>query len=264
MRLSLENLDECGRPMPGTEFNRTLSLDGVAECRGKQFRFAYPVGVDQNSASRYSFIDESDVRDELWDVQPGDHVVDLGSSFGSYTLGALACGAASAICLNPNDFEQDLLLASLKLNGWESRVVQVRKGIWSRSGYLSDEDQGFRETLPDGAADFKIGRTADGKYTQLFPVHTLDSLALSPLAGERVIMKVDLEGAEAEIFKGAASFMSRFAPAFILVEKHRFKGPHIAEACIRDLDALGYGLKSDRLFCTHQISHAVFVPKESL
>lgn len=266
----IELTDECGRPRPGVDYKPKLKLDGVAGLRGNDYRYVYPVDSIPNDACRWSHYDEQDVREELWHIPPGTWVYDIGSSYGSYSLAALACGAAKVFCINPNDFEQDLLWQSILLNGWADKVVQVRKGLWSRSGYLSDEDQSFRESIPEGAADFAVSTTPDGKYTQLFPVHSLDSLELEgPPAlvhpeGIPVVAKVDIEGGEAEIFKGAAQFMSRVAPDYILIELHRWKNPAIAEQCIADLANLGYAMKSDRLFCTGQISHAVFVPKEYL
>jgi FkbM family methyltransferase len=234
----------------------SLCKDGVGHFGGCSYRFAYPEGKGPEDASRWSHVDESEVRDELWKVEPGDTVFDLGSAFGSYSLAALSAGAARVHCFNPSPYEQEILWDSLMLNGWQERAWLLTMGLWSRSGYLSDEDQVF---LPDDGQSFKVTTLPDGKSTQHFPVMSLDSLAL-PAPSGRSIVKMDVEGAEVEVLKGARSFFSRIVPALVLIEKHRFKDDTLAERTDQEMAALGYRLVVDRPY--HSVSHSLYVPNE--
>jgi FkbM family methyltransferase len=242
-----------------------LSLDGIASWdapRGGHFRyrFAYPKGAPPSAASRWSHFDELDVREELWDVRDGDHVVDIGSAFGSYAFAALAAGAASAILINPSPIEQAVTWETAKLNGWQDRVQLIQKGLWSRNGWLSDEDQRFEPESMGPRAEFEIAKLEDGKSTQRFPVCTLDSLALEAPSG-RIIAKLDVEGAEAHVVKGAPSFFSRFEPAFVLTEVHFFKSSTLADEFDAEMRNVGYRLERNRPYHTGQISHALYVPR---
>jgi len=230
---------------------------GRFRCRGQllKYRFAFPVGVPSHHASRWSHEDERDVRDELWLIEPGDTVFDLGSSFGSYSLTALAAGAKLVHCFNPHPGEQRLLAASMALNGWQGRFTQHLVGLYSEPGYLSDQDQQF---VPNSSAEFQVGKTESGQYTQRFNVTTLDSLALEQPEG-RSVLKCDIEGAEVEMLDGARSFFSRVAPELCLFEEHKFKDQSIPERLEEKMVALGYRLEKRRLFQSGEINHSLFV-----
>lgn len=223
-----------------------------------KFRVAFPVGAQQHDACRWSHIDECDVRTELFDVREGDTVFVLGSSFGSYALAALAAGARHVHCFNPNAAEMDVLRASMLANGWQERWTPHLVGLYSSSGYLSDQSQAFK---PGETGDFVIAED-DGKYTQRFKVTTLDSLALPEPEG-RSIWMCDVEGAEVEVVKGAASFLSRVAPAFCLFEEHKFKSEEIPKKLEAQMVFAGYKLATRRPYHSGCINHALFVPEEA-
>lgn len=232
-----------------------LKTDGIRAFGTLSYRYAYPDGVQENHASKWSHIDEQEVRDELWDVQPGDTVYDLGSAFGSYALNALARGAAIAHCFNPSPTEVNVLRASTTLNGWQSRLIQYQFGLWSKTGFLSDEDQIFTQE----PGEFRTGTTADGKPTQFFPVVTLDHLEPPMPVGHRAIMKMDVEGAEVEVLKGAQRFMATVRPALVVIERHDFKDPNLKPKLDEAMSFHGYELKVERPY--HAVTHCLYVPR---
>ena len=84
--------------------------------------------------SYHSFtLDERETRNQLWDIQSGDYVLDVGACYGSYTLTALACGAEKVYAWSPQSHghlnEKLILEQSLKLNGWENKCVVYDTGI---------------------------------------------------------------------------------------------------------------------------------------
>lgn len=223
-----------------------------------KYRVAYPKGVSQEHPARWSHIDESDVRSELFDVREGDTLFNIGSAFGSYALSALAAGAEHVHCFNPSPGEMDTVRASMLANGWQERWTPHVVGLYSAVGYLSDQSQEF---APGATGDFVIGEDA-GKYTQRFPVVSLDSLALREPEG-RSIWVCDAEGAETEIVKGASSFLSRVAPAFCLFEEHKFKDPDLPKKLEAQLMFAGYRLVTRRPYHSGAINHALYVPEDA-
>lgn len=227
---------------------------GIGHLKGLTYQYAYPKGATPADACRWSHIDETEVREELWDIQPGDIVYDIGSAFGSYALSALVMGAAHVVCFNPNPQEQDLLLASARLNGWGDKVTRRNVGLWSESGYLNDEEQTF---TPKAAGEFKVTKTTDGRHTQLFEVRTLDSLGLLERhLGQRTVVKCDVEGAECEVLKGAHAFFSLAQPAFVLIEVHLFKDGTLEARTDAAMGDLGYVPVTKRPY--HSVMHALY------
>lgn len=228
---------------------------GIAYCKGLTYQYAYPKGAQPADACRWSHIDETEVREELWDIKPGDIVYDIGSAFGSYALSALAAGAAHVVCFNPNPQEQDLLLASARLNGWGDKVTRHNVGLWSESGYLNDEEQTFTKSK----GDFKVTKTADGRHTQLFEVQALDSMSLTErhlgLSG-RAVVKLDVEAAEGHVLKGARVFFAQVQPAFVLIEVHVFKSATIEQETDAAMAELGYVAVTKRPY--HSVMHALY------
>lgn len=216
--------------------------------RGHEFKIACLNRMEQDP-SWFSFDDESSVRDRDWDIKPGDVVFDIGSAYGSYALTALACGAERAWCFNPNGEENEALLASARENGWESRCTIYQGGLWSERGFLRDTDQDFvlervYELIPDNSHFFV--RSLDGLFDS--QVDRLDW------------MKLDVEGAEVEVLKGAEQTIRRFKPR-ILVEEHLFKDGSLHERVSNLLESYGY--RCVRSSPYHAVAHSLYEPAEA-
>ena len=114
-------------------------------CRGKVFSiYCCP---EMWHPSWWSFMDELRVREEWWHIKPGDVVLDIGADFGSYTLSALAQGAASVYAWSPPfkdptvPVEAMTLVRSGELNGWGIQRLHVAiEGLWSKAGWLAAFD----------------------------------------------------------------------------------------------------------------------------
>ncbi len=212
------------------------------EFRGKPYLIACKnLGSMPQDASWFTYEDEAVVRDRDWTIVEGDVVLDVGCAYGSYVLTALATGAAMVHTWNPNANENNYMRASLELNGWLDKCVIHEDGLWSKTGFLRDTDLEFTEDVPVEAA---------------FPVRTLDSYELG--LDKVDWLKLDVEGAEVEVLKGAEQLIRKFTPK-VVVENHQFKDATIEARVKAFLGNLGY--EEVRVVQYHGVSHGLHVPK---
>lgn len=213
--------------------------------RGNSFQLAY----NDVHASWWSFEDEKDVREALWDIKPGDLVLDVGCAYGSYTLCALAAGAAKVMAWTPDENEMSVLRESLILNGWENKCDTITSGIYGEDGWLEAFSQTFsKEPFTQQFPDPK----------QIFEVHPLtywESMISSEF--ERVWMKLDVEGSELQILQGAQELIKKLKPN-IFVENHEFKAHGIGQHVRDFMEQLGWTHIETRPY--HSVSHSLYVP----
>jgi FkbM family methyltransferase len=220
--------------------------------RGGTFNFACD---PNNHASWWSFTDEESVRERWWNVQPGDVVLDCGAAFGSYALPALALGASKVVAWTPEG-HMPYLVASLEANpGWSTRVLAFDSGLWSGPGWL--------EAMEGAAAPvFHRLRPESWKTTMppnAFAVTTVDEVLPKVDEIARVDwLKLDVEGAELEVLRGASKTIRRFRPA-ILCENHLFKDSALQQKCSALIDSFDAGYREVETVAYHSVSHSLYV-----
>jgi FkbM family methyltransferase len=231
---------------------------------GHTFKHVYVKSIDWDP-SWWSFDDERDVRNELWTIGPGDVVFDIGAAYGSYTLCALACGAARVFAWSPQGhpgasvMEADFMRESLALNGWSDRVKIYQDGLYSKTGWLDARTQEFLTIEP--------ARLETGRYdnNDMIAVRTLNDWADQEFTGKypplhpgaKMWMKLDVEGAEVDILTSSVRFIAAHSPN-VFVENHNFKNAAI-EGDIRALmTSLGYREVATRPYGA--ITHSLYVP----
>jgi FkbM family methyltransferase len=147
-------------------------------------------------------------------IRPGDIVLDAGANIGVSAAEALACGASHIVCAEP---EQSL---AVRLKSLEERS-QGRLTVWE-CAFGSEE--GCAQLLV--SRTHNQGHTISQKMISLFPslfddtrqqvkVTTVDHVLE---AGGSDIWKLDVEGAEADVIKGAQKTLERFPPRTIFAE----------------------------------------------
>lgn len=151
----------------------------------------------------HEYVDMSFVLDTL---KPGDLFVDIGANVGSYTvLASKVCGART-IAVEPDPGAAAALRRNIEVNGIADRVQVVEAALGASAGTI-DFTVG-RDTMN------RVAQPGDGAVRQV-DIRTLDDV----LGGEvpRVI-KIDVEGFEADVFRGAAATLADYRLQSIVTE----------------------------------------------
>ncbi len=151
-------------------------------------------------------------------LQPGDVAVDAGAHIGFFTvqMAALVGAAGRVYAFEPLDANADLLERSIAENRFADRVVLRRAAVGDRSGAANLTYP--EETLNTGGAYLLREGTAPltDNLVSPVPLVALDDL---PLERPVRLIKMDVEGAEPLIVRGAARLLAEDRPA-ILAEVH--------------------------------------------
>ena len=148
-------------------------------------------------------------------VRPGAVVYDIGANVGTMALGAAQLvgnlGMVIAFDGDPENIER--LREHSTRNGSKDRLRVVHAAVWSRTG---TDGIGFRRGAPSRSQG---GVEADGNRPVLgsgevinVPAVTLDDFVA---AGEPPpqLLKIDVEGGEYEVLRGANTLFARETPA---------------------------------------------------
>lgn len=221
--------------------------------RGRPFKFAEVRGTPADHASWWSFDDEQELRDRWWNPQVGETVLDIGAAFGSYALPALALGAR-VVCFSPADFDTELLEKNLSLNPeLAQRCMVVRDGLYSGTGWFDPDHCKFVASEMD-----KSGGTRPQDTKQWLAVRSLDDFLDERPGIERVDwVKLDVEGAELEVLRGAEKCLRMYRPR-ILVENHELHIKGIENQVRDHLVGMGLGYVCDGPHQHCAVSHSFF------
>ena len=155
-------------------------------------RLAARHGMTGATGNIYAGLHEfADMAFTLHFLRPDDLFLDVGANIGSYTLLASGVSKAKTISIEPDPQTMAFLRRNIDLNGLHRLVVleQVAAGA------------------EEGEVQFTIGRDTgnhvtkeDEGQTRWVPMRTLDGIAaLTP----PIMIKVDVEGYEADVYRGA-------------------------------------------------------------
>ncbi len=151
-------------------------------------------------------------------LRPGDTAIDVGAHIGFFTMHMAArVGAGGRVyAFEPVDANADLLERSIHENRFEDRVVFARAAVAASGGSATLTFP--RETLNTGGAYLLRAGTAAlaGNLEQIVRVVALDELELRrPVR----LIKMDVEGAEPLVVRGAARLLEEDRP-MVLSELH--------------------------------------------
>ena len=156
----------------------------------------------------------------------GDTVVDVGAHMGRYTIPSSKSVGMSGkvIAIEAHPYNFGILQHNLRLNKLKNVVVLNRAVYSKRAGlklYLPDEDQGYtmHHSLMSNYLTSKYNKEIERKYIEV-QADTLDNLLKVNGIKEVNWIKIDVEGAELEVLKGAKEILSTNTRISILVEVH--------------------------------------------
>jgi len=175
-------------------------------------------------------------------LRAGDTAIDVGAHIGFFTMQmAAAVGTAGRVyAFEPFDANADLLEKSIHENRFDDRVVFRRAAVGAAAGSATLTFPA--ETLNTGGAYLLRdgGAPLAGHQTKGVPVVALDGLDLRrPVR----FIKMDVEGAEPQVMRGAARILDEDRP-LILSELHptqleRASGT-TADEFLAQMHAFGY------------------------
>lgn len=157
------------------------------------------------------YAEEVEIRDRWWHISAGEMVLDIGSSVGTYTLPALARGAT---VIAVDVLEQVPIAQIVQRNDLAAKAVFIHAAVGDDDGYppeLAAAVTADPATYP-GLGDC-LWTTVD-RLVAGFTIRRVDWI------------KIDTEGAEVPIMRGARATLERDHPR-LLIEEHSHL-PHIA------------------------------------
>ncbi|MBM4376331.1 MAG: FkbM family methyltransferase [Deltaproteobacteria bacterium] len=166
-------------------------------------------------------------------LRPGDLFVDVGANAGSYTLLACAGAGAAGISIEPIPATFARLRKNVALNRLEGRVECHPIGLAGAPGVL-------RFVADCDTVNHALAPGEEAGETLEIPVETLDNVMASRDAR---VLKIDVEGLEAEVLAGAMKTLATPGPRAVILETNESGRRYGREddELIRTLVASGYG-----------------------
>jgi FkbM family methyltransferase len=157
---------------------------------------------------------------------PNKTLYDVGGGIGFFSLIAARSGA-QAICFEPDEANATFVETHAKLNSLSSQVHLVRKAVFSKTGSISlhpsRQDRGYGNAHISGIQVDRSAHWVTGENVkEVVPNggRTIDVLSITLDEFVRTnpipnLVKIDVEGAESDVLKGAEELFTKFKPHLI-------------------------------------------------
>ncbi len=163
-------------------------------------------------------------------VRPGDFVVEVGANYGAHTifLARHVGPEGRVVAFEPQRIVFQALCANVALNNL-SNVIALHEAVGAESGSI-------KVPTLDFARINNFGGMSLGKYEvgEEVPVVTLDSKPMKRCN----FLKIDVEGMEEQVLRGAVHVIERFQPV-MYVENDK---PEKSDDLVRFIDSLSYNM----------------------
>jgi FkbM family methyltransferase len=159
---------------------------------------------------------------KLFRSKEGDIVVDVGAHIGKYTIIAskMVGSKGKVIAIEAHPVNYDILKQNMELNKL-SNVIALNYAVHSQETtvklYESGQEEGF--TIYNTIMTDRTKTSRNQKYIEV-KANTLDSLLFENGIKEVNWIKIDVEGAEYEVVKGATNILSSSKDISLLIEIH--------------------------------------------
>jgi len=160
-------------------------------------------------------------------LQPGDTFVDIGAHIGWFTLlGAKIVGPfGRVLSIEPNFSNYRYLKRHLEINDLNGSVRSHRVALHSKTKktklYLNADNDGGHALWPVWNHPFNC-KSAKKRKTIKIQTTTLDDLCDKEKVSRIKLVKIDTEGSEGEILKGASDLLSNKRIRHIVMEINDF------------------------------------------
>lgn len=188
----------------------------------------------------FCFDEEEPILAPWLEFRGGSTVVDVGACFGSFTMPALAAGAR-VVAFEPSDDGERILRENVALNGWSARCDVRKCAVFDvGSTYPAAlHDSVFRHSYP---AAYVVYSTLDSEIRE-----HVDAI------------KIDVEGGELGVLRGAMRILSSWHPTLLIEDHEGINHGHIVSdyptsvgsrsAILSLLSGLGYSIERAEYAC---------------
>lgn len=198
----------------------------------------YRMRVDWNKHRSFAYGSwEPEVVDAISRVvRPGMRVIDIGAHGGFYALllAKLVGASGAVVAFEPLPANFRMLEENVAMNGL-SNVTLERSAVCSHSGQ-------FELEVPDVDAAALAGPVGDSEQAKAMtvPCVSLDDY-FSPQRDRTDFIKMDVEGAEGDVLKGAKNIMVLYHPT-MMIELHNVEHAETHPVAL-DLQKIGYTIE---------------------
>jgi len=167
---------------------------------------------------------------EHCNIRRGNVVLDGGANLGLFSLFAAACGASLIFAVEPNKESCVFLKRNMCANAPDTRLSTIEKALWDVA--CSDGDRLHLRAGKHAAGSRIVSSTTSHSYK--VESTTIDSLGIEP-----DFIKLDTEGCEMRILRGAVNTIRRCRPRLSICLYHYPKDIEEIPAFVNSL-GLGY------------------------
>jgi FkbM family methyltransferase len=168
-------------------------------------------------------------------LRPGDTAVDVGANIGWHALrfAGLVGSGGRVVAFEPGPRQRWLLERSVHLTGLDERVIVCPQAVGDKQGnalLYEDRSAGLKSSIH--AHDWLDREDPVG-----VELTTLDAALPALTAEPPRLLKIDVEGAEESVLRGAISMFLDAPPSFVIVELSSMRN---ARDVVELLQASGY------------------------
>lgn len=172
-------------------------------------------------------------------IRPGDAAVDVGANKGSFLPSlSWAAGPGRVVAFEPQPALADYLRRACRVARLTNVIVEAA-GVSDRGGSLTLHVPGTGAASPGASFEPAVAALSPGRDLRV-PVVTLDEY----FRGESrriAAIKVDVEGHELAVLRGAQEILARHAPLVVFECEARHVGEEGVRAALRFFIEHGYG-----------------------
>jgi FkbM family methyltransferase len=193
---------------------------------------------------------------EYFNPNEGDTVVDVGAHIGLYSLiAAKRVGpSGKVIAIEPDPENCNLLQRNIELNKLTNVTIFKRAAFSSSSKlklYLPGKERGFTKL-----STIMANRAVTENFLEI-DATTLDHLMLMQGMTQVNWIKIDVEGAELEVLKGAIVTLSVSKDIALLIEVHNVNNMDLHSAIVKFLQPYEFHIEFERRYANGE-RHVLF------